>query len=52
MIFLNHFELESKLEFCNEKINVLVVENNTKFFDYCKEFVMQQDGEAGGFYSF
>lgn len=52
MIFLNHFELESKLEICNEKINVLVVENNTKFFDYCKELVLQQEGEVGGFILF
>lgn len=52
MMYLNHYEFERKLEINSNKINVLVVENNTKFFCYCKEILSQQNGDYGNFVLF
>lgn len=52
MIYLNHFELESKFGITFDKINVFVVENNAKFYNYCKELKLQEEGETGNFILF
>lgn len=48
-MILSHFDLEKPIELNSSVVNVLVVENETKFFDFCKEFAVQSKGGDGGF---
>ena len=48
-MILSHFDLEKPIELNSSVVNVLVVENETKFFDFCKEFAEQSKGGDGGF---
>lgn len=48
-MILSHFDLERPIELNSSVVNVLVVENETKFFDFCKEFAEQSKGGDGGF---
>lgn len=48
-VILSHFDLEKPLELTPAVVNVLVVENENKFFDFCKEFALQSKGNSGNF---
>lgn len=51
-VILSHFDLEKPLELTPAVVNVLVVENENKFFDFCKEFALQSKGNSGNFVLF
>ena len=51
-MILSHFDLEKPLELTPAVVNVLVVENENKFFDFCKEFALQSKGNSGNFVLF
>lgn len=46
---LSHVELASPVELSPETINILVVENEDKFFEYCNELVGLTSGGEGRF---
>ena len=46
---LAHFDFESIFNILPGEVNVLVLEGETEFFEYCSQLVRQISGGEGGF---
>ena len=46
---LAHYDFENVFEITPDKVNVLIVESEDYFFNYCRELYCQTEGEDGNF---
>ncbi len=46
---LVHYDLENSFDLSSDKVNVLVLESEKQFFDFCEELINQYNGEDGRF---